>query len=878
MKSPATRAPGLAIVLVTIAASASAQLKTNVQPTPSQQAASSYSAAEQTPAILASFPPLTGATRKWYSSQRRDVTWQDRAYYTTGGTPDSAASACAQQITAAGWTAVSRVPSGSAATKNYQITLDFTKGLTKAHLVVAQDSTQTTTLALALTTVFAKGAPALSVDVSAAPSSGATASAADKGSADPGDFPRLPGTVRTSFDSSVGASGTREAAAYTASSAPASGEAFYAQNLPGAGWSEIQRYEHVDDVARTQQLEMTWRNASRLAAIALSATGTSSTGLRVTLSTDTTGARVAAAPAATSATGARTTAQSAVTNLTVISTTATTATLSWTPPPGGASGYRLYQALGSGGSFVPIATVAAGANGYTVTGLIPDSAYSFELAPLSRVQVGAAQGGASASEGAVAGPVSAQTKPGLPPAQLAAWLTQTGALAASAEAERQDLPPPGGSVIDPEKAKELAAQQRALEQAQLKAAIEKQKAAARKAAQQGAPSPAPLSCAGTGAPSGAGASSSTSGPAMVNVTLTWPAAPEAAGYLVFRDGTPLQTTSPATVTSFTDGGVTTGTHTYTVASMFKTAANGCVEGRLTDLPKVTVPVFYGNYRVVLEQVIVNQPTQDTLLSTDGLGDEVYLTVDREVLSLYNGAIRWAPLRSFTYGQVDAKFTDRLKGGSASSTGGIRAGDKLPEEAGPCAARDKQHLCIPMEVYRGPLVKGMHGAYIAPRIWEWDGFDDSFSAGLAQGCEALFYSLGKTLQERMLSLQVNARRPGAQGFLSAQFDDIFPPNSPTGLDSETVKTPMVVIKSSDRPIGIASISDDVTKLQQTTVFQDQPILLSYELAEWLASGGQFNSALQPGQLAVSFTDTYRANGGSYTLIFRVTRCASQSGCG
>ena len=882
MTSPAIRALGLTIVLATLATSASAQLKTNVQPTPSQHAASSYAAAEQAPAILANFPALTGAKRKSFSSMRRDVTWQDRAFYTIGGTPDSAASACAQQITAAGWTAVSRVPSGSAAAKNYQVTLDFTRGFTKAHLVVAQDSTQTTTLALALTTVFARGAPALSADVAAAPASGATASAADKGSADPTDFPRLPGTVRAAFDSSVGASGTREAAAYTAISAPANGEAFYAQTLPGAGWNEIQRYEYVDDVARTQKLEMTWRNASRLAAIAFDAAGTGSTGLRVLLSTDTTGARVTAAPAPTAAAAARTAAQSSVTNLTVVSTTATTATLSWTPPPGGASGYRLYQSLGSGGSFAPVATVASGANSYTVTGLIPDSTYRFELAPLSRVQLGAAQGGASPGEGAVAGPVSAQTKTGLPPAHLAAWLTPSAALTSLVEAER------GGAVTtaaaaDPNQAAEAPAtdpNQGANAPAtdpNQSADAAPSKAAAPKAAQKNAQAPAQLSCTASGAPGGASASASI-GPAMVNVELKWPAAPEAAGYLVFRDGTPLTTTSPSTVTSFTDGGVVTGTHTYSVASMFKTAANGCVEGRLANLPSVTVPALFGVYRVVLEQVIANQPTQDTVLSTDGVGDEIYLTVDRDTLNLYNGAIRLAALRSFTYGQVEPKFTDRVKGGSASSTGGIRAGDKLPDQTGPCAAKDKQHLCIPMEVFRGPLVKGIHGVYITPRIWEWDGFDDSFAAVLEQGYEATFHPLAAQLQQRMLTLRINAMRPDAEGFLSAPFDDIFPPNSPSGLESETVKTPIVVIKSPDRPIGIASISDDVTKLQQTTVFQDQPILLSYELAEWLASGGQFNSALQPGQLAISFTDTYRANGGSYTLIFRVTRCASQSGCG
>ncbi len=77
-----------------------------------------------------------------------------------------------------------------------------------------------------------------------------------------------------------------------------------------------------------------------------------------------------------------------------------------------------------------------------------------------------------------------------------------------------------------------------------------------------------------------------SGPGTV--TLSWQAAYEAAGYAVWRDGTPL--TQSVTGTTYLDSKAPHGSHRYTVGSMFRVLTGHLVEGALTGLPSATVNV------------------------------------------------------------------------------------------------------------------------------------------------------------------------------------------------------------------------------------------------------------------------------------------------
>jgi hypothetical protein len=246
-------------------------------------------AADQTAAALANFPVLSGATRLAFSSSRSQSTWQERGNYNVAQAPDSAGPTYAQQLAAAGWNEISRSQSGDATAKNLQFTVDLQKDQTRGHVVLTQNTGGNGMSATVTTLYPGNSAPALGTGGTAAPATGAVTSASDRGTADPADFPRLPGSIRSSFTTSRQTTFTQEIATYTAKCAPAAADAFYAQNLPGSGWDEITRYEDVNDATKSDQISMTWQNAARSAVLALSGSTAGGANIRVTVTTQASG-------------------------------------------------------------------------------------------------------------------------------------------------------------------------------------------------------------------------------------------------------------------------------------------------------------------------------------------------------------------------------------------------------------------------------------------------------------------------------------------------------------------------------------------------------------------------------------------------------------
>ncbi|HUL51772.1 MAG TPA: hypothetical protein VLT83_00050 [Opitutaceae bacterium] len=244
--------------------------------------------ASGTAALLANFPTLGGATRLAFSSSRSQSTWQERGNYRLAQAPDSAGPAYAQQLAAAGWDEISRNQSGDAGAKNLQFTVDLQKDQTRGHVVLTQ-TTGGNGMSVTVTTLYpGRSAPALGTGVTAAPATGATTSASDRGTGDPADFPRLPGSIRTSFATSRQSTSTQEVATYTAKCPPAAADAFYSLSLPGAGWDELTRDETLTDASKSDQISAKWQNASRIAVLALSGSTAGGTDIRVTITTQTT--------------------------------------------------------------------------------------------------------------------------------------------------------------------------------------------------------------------------------------------------------------------------------------------------------------------------------------------------------------------------------------------------------------------------------------------------------------------------------------------------------------------------------------------------------------------------------------------------------------
>ena len=238
-------------------------------------------------ALLANFPIFSGATRTAFSSSRGKSTWQERGNYNVALTPDSAGPAYAQQLGAAGWNELSRTQSGDAGAKNLQFTVDLQNGQTRGHVVLTQNTGGSGVMAIVTTLYPGNSAPALGTGATAAPATGAATSTSDRGAHDPADFPRLPGSVRASFTSTSQKTSAQEIATYTAKCAPAAADAFYDQNLPGAGWDELTRDENLNDATKGDQISAKWQNGSRTAVIALSGSTAGGCDVRVSITTQT---------------------------------------------------------------------------------------------------------------------------------------------------------------------------------------------------------------------------------------------------------------------------------------------------------------------------------------------------------------------------------------------------------------------------------------------------------------------------------------------------------------------------------------------------------------------------------------------------------------
>jgi hypothetical protein len=644
---------------------------------------------------------------------------------------------------------------------------------------------------------------------------------------------------------------------------------------------------------------------------------------------------------------------SPIADLKVTAATETTVSLSWSSVPE-AIGYRVYHALGNGSpelvaTQAPVVqtaalatTTLAGLNEFTDGGLLPDASYVFEVSPVYPSVPQPVGKPTGVNEGPRAGPVLARTLPGVPPAKIVAWFEAAGPapadpttvaqqpqacaeqIAAQARAEQNlanTCPSQGQTAAADvcallqkrvEYAMELAAvcdaqtkaaQANAADAATAKAALDAALAAAALLTPDAVLANAAQAAYGLlfsdpvagQTPASVASAPGTSLP--VDVHLEWPRVSEAAGYLVFRDGNPLVLpTAPVTDTHFTDAEPPPGAHVYSVASVFQTVSNGYVEGVLESLPSVSVPVNYGYYRVLLQQVFVNQPTNDTLLDMDGKGDEIFATVHTFVaadLAGVTGVIvptTAGGVRSRTYGDVNNQ-SDRVLAGSRSDQGGLQTGDSIPENASPCQPTATGG-CLPLEVFRGVLAKGLIGAYIVPRIWEWDGLD-LLAAPLAQRLSVAKNWLRSELQHGVDSGAAQRERvlssPSGGAAVPASLAAIFPSGAVSvplstlvGADGysstlEIMESAQSLLGKLDRPIGIASFNRNPTTFKGTYDFDEQVIPLSYELADALSSGALAIPPLGKGAFVVTFADRDDSLGGIYTLEFVVEKCASLNQC-
>ncbi len=153
----------------------------------------------------------------------------------------------------------------------------------------------------------------------------------------------------------------------------------------------------------------------------------------------------------------------------------------------------------------------------------------------------------------------------------------------------------------------------------------------------------------------------------------------------------------------------------------------------------------GRYRVVANGFSVVHESFDDMLSRDGKYDEVYggfamFHFDRKTGDLLDRDLR----RTKVLGDIN-NFPDRLRAGTASGSGGLRAGDSYPD-AGHARYRgqdgaEPNSQTFPFKVWEGTLTNEADAAVILPTMWEQDNdgspYDLWFQAEVASASQIWF---------------------------------------------------------------------------------------------------------------------------------------------
>jgi hypothetical protein len=212
--------------------------------------------------------------------------------------------------------------------------------------------------------------------------------------------------------------------------------------------------------------------------------------------------------------------------------------------------------------------------------------------------------------------------------------------------------------------------------------------------------------------------------------LSWNAVSGAGSYMLGGPGT--NAGVAVTGTSHTVTGIAPGTHTWTVATNY---SPGGVMTTPDKWSKVTATIVNrsGRYRISLTGFRVNHETNAGPLG--GEHNAVYAAAAVEVLDRSTQAVLQphTVVRSLVHGDA-SKGGGRVRAGSASSTGGLLAGDTVPMGEDPASiTRSPSTTTFPLLLWEGPLTDGVEVVAVRPSLWVWNGATrvyDKWLAGLS----------------------------------------------------------------------------------------------------------------------------------------------------
>jgi hypothetical protein len=264
---------------------------------------------------------------------------------------------------------------------------------------------------------------------------------------------------------------------------------------------------------------------------------------------------------------------------------------------------------------------------------------------------------------------------------------------------------------------------------------------------------------------------------------------------------------------------------------------------------VSLVTAHGRFRVTLNGFTCVRPTDDS-------PDDVYFKAYVKLMTARPGeGVDQQMLLTPTFGDSTHRSGLNIRGGSATATGGFRAGDSFPTNApwlrlGAPASRDASGLSqFPALLWEGELTQGQNGVWIIPTIWRSfadTGLDTPYLFGIQHTY--------RDLDADVSNVVANRGGPTFDTAISTRFVNEF---------NQVKLSPLLLggVRSTTRPVGLFRQNGDEVFVPQAA------FILTYDAAQQLARRPY------PRGGSGIYEFTYRDDDhleGNYTLYLQVER--------
>jgi len=291
------------------------------------------------------------------------------------------------------------------------------------------------------------------------------------------------------------------------------------------------------------------------------------------------------------------------------------------------------------------------------------------------------------------------------------------------------------------------------------------------------------------------------------------------------------------------------------------------------IAKTTPPASASaSYLVTITGLLCLQNTRDDIFNRDGKGDEVYAATYVEQYDRNNGsgALSSYFANTWVYGDTSTPGTQRQQAGSLSSSGGITAGNYIPDGTSPQGKRTLTPLptTFPELLWQGTLTDGVDVILLSPSVWESDSEPSVYNDWTQK-----INNLGNA--NSLFNNQKVADQIKNQVFgpLVLGTTEAIPSGAIVGIINSTfglLPIQLLFQGGRDRPIGL--ISNDVN----TLLLPNTMIVLTREIIE--------NKLLRENSWAtatITFADSQKALAGvdapgTYLMFLQVERTAGTAG--